>query len=211
MVAADQLAREIGLDERDTRKSSSCRVAVERGGRAEECYIPETPDVRRRQGSVMAPRHVPGGETIPDGWQGAHHLRAVYPICLARERDDPIGKRRCHDGGEIPVENRPLRRNTAEERQIVGDVITDCMPVVALYAEPSIALAVVVGNPAARVRMRELGEAAAVELREPVRRMGNTISIGVAETRLFSIGPGEPAEEMIERPALHRDHNDVVE
>ena len=42
-------------------------------------------------------------------------------------------------------------------------------------------------------------------------RLRHSVVIDVGESGLFSFRPGKPAKEVIERPVLHRDDDDVVE
>ena len=59
--------------------------------------------------------------------------------------------------------------------------------------------------------MIRIGKSAALCNRKVMRWTHHTIRIRVAEPARFPIGAGNPAEEVVERPVLHRDDDDMVD
>ena len=121
-----------------------------------------------------------------------------------------VGEGGSQDRREVPVERRPLRRRVAEEGEIAAAIVADREHVV--DAQPTVAGAIVVLDPCAVVRVIRILMTAPLEVggeRECRERRAGCI--GVRQTRLPTVGPGEPTEQVVEGPVLHHREHDVLD
>jgi hypothetical protein len=77
--------------------------------------------------------------------------------------------------------------------------------------QPTVAGTIVVLGAPTLVGVVGVRVAAALERTEVVGRMGHTGFVPVGQSGLLAVGTWQPSEEMVERPVLHADHDDVVD
>ena len=205
--------REVGIDDRERRQLPRLAVGEELLVRVRDRVVLPVPEQQEADvAAVVAAGDLRGREPVPDRRQVDTVERVVQPVGDAAVEVEAIGEGRPQDRREIAVAGCERGRCAAEERQILLPVVADRIEVAAGLAQPAVARAVVpldagpvVGVVGIRVR------AALVVGRQRVRRVGCARRVDVRESRLFPVGAGQPAHDVVERPVLHHHDDDVVD
>ena len=206
-----QLLREAPVHERHVRQRARRTVGVERVERAADRHVLGAPQAQERQVAVVVPAdEPPSGQPVPDRRQLRDRGAVFNPVGLAGVLVDAIGERRPEDGAEVPVERPPVEHRAAEEGKVFLAVVADGEDVVG--AQPPVTRAAVVLHPSPGIGVIGIAVTAALKVRgQRKSRMGNAGGVDVREPRLLAVGAREPAEEMVERPVLHHEHDDVLD
>ena len=119
---------------------------------------------------------------------------------------------RGQDRAEEAVEGRELAGHGRDEGQVLLGVVADREGVVGAGAQEAVHAAAVELLAAALPGVVGVGVGAALEIRrEPVGVMHATLPVGVDEPVLATVGPGQPAEVVVEGAVLHHQHDEGVD
>src|SRR6267142_1605191 len=163
-------------------------------------------------GIVIVGADTGGGEPVPNCGEGAGSCRVAEAIGLRGVQENPIGKRRAKDGGEIAVARCVVAGESGVERNVVLFVIADGINIVGAGTQEAVHFAAVVLDATAVVGMIGIGmRAPGVVPRKRISVVSDALLVAIGQASLLAIGIGKPAKEMIKAAVFHGDHDYVID
>ena len=98
-----------------------------------------------------------------------------------------------HDGGEIAVAYRSVRRCLSEKSEILFGVVADTEIIVASGTQPAVTFVPVIFNPSSRVRMIWIRVAAALVVVQMICTVRRTCAVAIQESLLPPIASRQPS------------------